>query len=93
MNLSKGLIYPLQENPYYSAQLFHTIAQNQEHSLEKGIFMPLNLRELTINLSQYLYQNLHELESDMNACNKRFLRAFKVFVQSDDFQKRLKLGE
>ena len=38
--ISKGLIFPLRENPYLSSELFHTIAGNQEHSISKGLFLP-----------------------------------------------------
>ena len=54
--------------------------------------MPLPLRELIVNLSQYLYQNLHEVGQDKKGCNKRFLRTFKVLVESDEFRERLKLS-
>lgn len=74
--------------------LFHTIAGNQEHSLSKGLFLPQPMKELVLNLSHFLYQNLHEAYNDSSESkNERFLRAYKVFVDSSEFQERLKIGD
>ena len=73
----------MRENPYFAAELFNTIARNNK--LEKGSFFSQELRELLVNLSCYVFQNQHAIDSELEG-NSRFYSAFKVFVQSEEFK-------
>lgn len=52
------------------------------------------MKELVLNLSHFLYQNLYESYSDSSKFqNERFLRAYMVFVNSNEFRERFRIGD
>ena len=80
---TQSFVFPMRENPYFAAELFNTIARNNK--LEKGSFFSQELRELLVNLSCYVFQNQHAIDSELEG-NSRFYSAFKVFTQSEEFK-------